>query len=191
MMKVFLLDNYDSFTYNIVQLLESIEVHPLVKRNTDITLNEIELMSPDRIIISPGPMRPKDHPLIFEIIKKFHATTPIFGVCLGMQAINEFFGGSIKEADIPVHGKTSLIYHSSEGFFSGIASPFRAARYHSLIVDELAPQTEIIAETSDGLIMALKHNSFQVSGVQFHPESYLSECGLEIVSNFLRSGEFS
>ncbi len=186
-MKVFLLDNYDSFTYNIVQLLECIDVHPVVKRDTEITLNQIKLMSPDRIIISPGPMRPKDHPLIFEIIEKFHVTTPIFGVCLGMQAINEFFGGSIKEADIPVHGKTSLIYHSSESLFSGIASPFRAARYHSLIVDELAPQAKVIAETSDGLVMALKHNSFPVSGVQFHPESYLSECGIEIVSNFLNT----
>ncbi len=185
-MKVFLLDNYDSFTYNIVQLLECIGVHPVVKRDTDITLSEIELMNPDRIIISPGPMRPEDHPLIFEIIEKFHTTTPIFGVCLGMQAINEFFGGRLEEAEIPVHGKTSLIYHSSENFFSGIPSPFRAARYHSLIVGEAAPQLRIIAETFDGLVMALRHNSFPVSGVQFHPESYLGEYGTEIISNFLK-----
>ncbi len=124
---------------------------------------------------------------LFEIIEKFHATTPIFGVCLGMQAIHELIGASIKEADIPIHGKTSLINHSSERLFSGIAPTVRAGRYHSLIVDELAPQTEIIAETSDGLVMALKHNSSPVSGVQFHPESYLSEYGIEIVSHFLNT----
>ncbi len=190
-MKVFLLDNYDSFTYNIVQLLESMDVHPVVRRNTAITLDEIEVMKPDRIIISPGPMRPRNHPMIFEIIEKFHAQTPIFGVCLGMQAINEFFGGRLKEANVPVHGKTSLIYHNSEGLFSGIPSPFTAARYHSIIVDQVAPQARMIARTDEGLIMAMKHDSFPVSGVQFHPESYLSEYGIEIVSNFLRRGEFA
>lgn len=184
-MKVFLLDNYDSFTYNIVQMLECIDIHPVVKRNTDITINEIELMSPERIVISPGPMTPKDHPLIFKVIEKFHSKIPILGICLGMQAINEFFGGTLKEADIPVHGKTSLIYHDSEDIFSDIPSPFRAARYHSIIVDEAAPQLKTAARTDDGLIMALKHNLFPVCGVQFHPESYLSQYGTEIVSNFI------
>jgi anthranilate synthase/aminodeoxychorismate synthase-like glutamine amidotransferase len=161
-------------------------VHPVVKRDTDITLSEIEFMDPDRIVISPGPMRPEDHPLIFEIIEKFHTTIPIFGVCLGMQAINEFFGGRLREAELPVHGKTSLIYHGSESFFSGIPSPFSAARYHSLIVDEVPSSLRIIAKTSDGLVMALEHDSLRVCGVQFHPESYLSEYGTEIISKFLK-----
>ena len=184
-MKIFLLDNYDSFTYNIVQLLKCIGTYPVVRRDTDITISEIEFMCPDRIVISPGPMRPGDHPLIFEIIKRFHTVVPIFGVCLGMQAINEFFGGRINEASVPVHGKTSLIYHNSEQLFSGIPSPFSAARYHSLVVDEVASQLKVIARTGDGIVMALRHDTFPVCGVQFHPESYMSEYGMEIISNFL------
>ena len=186
-MKIFLLDNYDSFTYNIVQLLECIDVHPVVKRNTDITLREIELMNPDKLIISPGPMKPGDHPLIFDLIEKFHTSIPILGICLGMQAINEFFGGGLREANVPVHGKTSLIYHSSEALFSGIPSPFTAARYHSLIVTDVPRELNVLAKTRDGLVMALKHRSYPVFGVQFHPESYLSEYGTEIISNFLNT----
>ena len=186
-MKVFLLDNYDSFTYNIVQLLEYIDVHPIVKRNTAITLSEIELMNPEKVIISPGPMTPGSHPLIFEIIEKFHATTPILGICLGMQAINEFFGGGLREANVPVHGKTSLIYHPAENLFSGIPCPFRAARYHSLVVTGVPSELEVTARTADGVIMALRHRSEPVFGVQFHPESYLSEYGTEIISNFLNA----
>ena len=188
-MKIFLLDNYDSFTYNIVQLLEYIDVHPVVKRNTDITLREIELMNPGRLIISPGPMRPGDHPLIFDIIEKFHTAIPILGICLGMQAINEFFGGGLREASVPVHGKTSLIYHRSEDLFSGIPSPFTAARYHSLIVTDVPRRLKVLAKTDDGLVMALRHRSYPVFGVQFHPESYLSEYGTEVISNFLRYSE--
>ena len=184
-MKVFLLDNYDSFTYNIVQMLQRIGIYPAVNRNTGITLDEIESIKPDRIIISPGPMKPENHPMIFEIIERFHKTTPVLGVCLGMQAINEFFGGSLSEADIPVHGKTSLIYHNSENLFSGIQSPLKAARYHSLIVTDIPPALKVDARTSDGIVMALAHRNFPVCGVQFHPESYLTEYGTEIISNFL------
>ncbi len=186
-MKIFLLDNYDSFTYNIVQLLEYIDVHPVVKRNTDVTLSEVERMKPGAIIISPGPMRPRDHPLISDIIRKFHTTIPILGVCLGMQAINEVFGGALREANVPVHGKTSLIYHHSENLFSGIPSPFTAARYHSLIVTGVPPELDVTAKTSDGIVMAFKHRTYPVFGVQFHPESYLSEYGTEIISNFLNA----
>lgn len=184
-MKIFLLDNYDSFTYNIVQMLQRIGIYPAVSRNTAVTLDEIEAVKPDRIIISPGPMRPEDHPMIFEIIERFHKTIPVLGVCLGMQAINEFFGGRLTEADIPVHGKTSLIYHNSENLFTGIPSPLKAARYHSLIVTDVPPVLKVRAKTSDGVIMALAHRCFPVCGVQFHPESYLTEYGTEIISNFL------
>lgn len=186
-MKIFLLDNFDSFTYNVAQLLQSLGAEVIVRRNNEITVKEIKGIAPGAIVISPGPMRPRDHPLVFGMIEEFYRSVPILGICLGMQAVNEFFGGDIKRAGLPVHGKTSLVYHSREGLFQGIPSPFKAARYHSLIAGEVPDVLEITATTADKTIMGLRHKTHLISGVQFHPESYLTEHGAKLISNFLQS----
>ena len=184
-MNVFLLDNYDSFTYNIVHLIESFGETPLVCRNTEATISRLKRFSPDRIIISPGPMRPDDHAFIYSLIDGFHRSVPILGVCLGMQAVNVYFGGKVVKAPVPVHGKTSKIFHRHEGIFRGIPSPFTAARYHSLIVSDIPPVLETSARTGDNIPMALSHRDYPVFGVQFHPESYLSRYGKKLMKNFL------
>ncbi len=186
-MKVFLLDNYDSFTYNIAQLLETLGVSPCVRRDASASIPFIEDYSPDRVIISPGPMRPENHRFINTVIERFHAVVPILGICLGMQAINVFFGGNIRRAPAPVHGKTSKIYHCGEGILKGIPSPFISARYHSLIVSNVPDVLKETAFTEDGVPMALMHRREPVFGVQFHPESYLSMRGRQIMKNFLKA----
>ena len=184
---VFVLDNYDSFTYNLVQYLGELGADVTVRRNDEVNVDEIRALNPDRIVISPGPGRPEDAGVTMEVIRSM-GETPIFGVCLGHQAIGAVFGGSVVRAPAPMHGKTSTIEHNSRGVFSGLSGPFAASRYHSLIVaDEGLPeQLEVTARTrEDGTIMGLRHRSWPVHGVQFHPESILTSEGKRILRNFL------
>ncbi|MGE0450150.1 MAG: aminodeoxychorismate/anthranilate synthase component II [Vicinamibacterales bacterium] len=185
---VFVLDNYDSFTYNLVQYLGELGAEVTVRRNDEVTVDEIKALKPDRIVISPGPGRPEDAGVTMEVIRTMGETTPIFGVCLGHQAIGAVFGGSVVRAPAPMHGKTSTIEHNSRGVFSGLTGPFPASRYHSLIVADagLPAQLEVTARTrEDGTIMGLRHRTFPVHGVQFHPESILTSEGKRILRNFL------
>ena len=185
---VFVLDNYDSFTYNLVQYLGELGAEVVVKRNDEVTVDEIAAMKPERIVLSPGPGRPEDAGVMMDLIRQLGQTTPIFGVCLGHQAIGAVFGGSVVRAASPMHGKTSTIEHNSRGVFTGIAAPFDASRYHSLVVaqDDLPEQLEVTARTAgDGVIMGLRHRTLPIHGVQFHPESILTSEGRRILRNFL------
>jgi len=185
---VFVLDNYDSFTYNLVQYLGELGADVVVKRNDEVTVADIAALKPERIVLSPGPGRPEDAGVMMDLIKELGQTTPIFGVCLGHQAIGAAFGGSVVRAAAPMHGKTSTIEHNSRGVFTGIAAPFDASRYHSLVVaqDDLPEQLEVTARTSgDGVIMGLRHRTLPIHGVQFHPESILTSEGRKILRNFL------
>jgi anthranilate synthase/aminodeoxychorismate synthase-like glutamine amidotransferase len=185
---VFVLDNYDSFTYNLVQYLGELGADVVVKRNDEVTVADIAALKPERIVLSPGPGRPEDAGVMMDLIKELGQTTPIFGVCLGHQAIGAAFGGSVVRAAAPMHGKTSTIEHNSRGVFTGIAAPFDASRYHSLVVaqDDLPEQLEVTARTSgDGVIMGLRHRTLPIHGVQFHPESILTSEGRRILRNFL------
>ncbi len=181
------IDNYDSFTYNLVQYLGELGESPNVFRNDEISLDEIKKYSPKHIVISPGPGRPSQAGITEAVIKTFYKTIPILGVCLGHQAIGEIFGGKIGYAPTLMHGKTSLISHDGQTLFSTIPNPFPATRYHSLIVerDSLPKELKISAETDDGVIMGLRHQKFPVEGIQFHPESILTEHGKTILKNFL------
>ncbi len=185
--RVLVIDNYDSFVYIIVQYLGELGAEPIVVRNDAITLAEIEALDPDGLLISPGPGTPDDAGMSLEIIGHFAGTKPIFGVCLGHQAIGQFFGGDVIRAPELMHGKTSVILHDHVGVFEGLPSPVEATRYHSLIVDRdtLPDVLEITAETRDGLIMGLRHRELDVEGVQFHPESVLTVGGLDLFRNFL------
>lgn len=187
-MKILLIDNYDSFTYNLVQYLaELARTEVSVFRNDKITLAEIRKMDPDCIVISPGPSTPKEAGLSVPIIKEFHPTYPILGVCLGHQSICEAFGGEVVRARNIMHGKTSLIEHDGKTIFKGIPSPFEATRYHSLIAKEPLPSClEVSARsTDDKYVMGLRHKKYFVEGVQFHPESILTKEGKKLLSNFL------
>lgn len=187
MIRILMIDNYDSFTYNLVQLImSSAPVEITVARNDQVDLNSINNVSLAGIVISPGPKAPKDAGLSKQIIKMFSRKLPILGVCLGMQCINEVFGGSTREADIPVHGKTTLIYHNNQNLFLHLHNPLKVARYHSLIADSIPSCLEIDAFTgSEGIPMAVHHKQYPVFGVQFHPESFLTEGGETIIKNFL------
>ena len=185
---ILMLDNYDSFTYNLVQYLGELGAEVSVKRNDEVTVDEIIAMHPERIVLSPGPGRPEDAGVMMELIQRMAETTPIFGVCLGHQAIGAAFGGSVVRATEPMHGKTSTIEHNGRGVFTGLTGPFDASRYHSLIVSEtdLPDVLEVTARTqSDGVIMGLRHRTFPVHGVQFHPESILTSEGRRILRNFI------
>lgn len=185
---VFVLDNYDSFTYNLVQYLGELGADVVVRRNDEVTVEDIAAMEPERIVLSPGPGRPEDAGVMMEVIRRLGPTTPIFGVCLGHQAIGAVFGGSVVRAAAPMHGKTSTIEHNSRGLFSGLTAPFPASRYHSLVVAEqdLPTDLEITARTKeDGTIMGLRHRTLPIHGVQFHPESILTSEGRRILRNFL------
>jgi anthranilate synthase/aminodeoxychorismate synthase-like glutamine amidotransferase len=184
---VLVIDNYDSFTFNLVQYLGELGTELNVFRNDAITLRQIEKMQPTHIVISPGPGRPEEAGISIEVIQKFTGLIPILGVCLGHQAIVAAYGGQIVGAGELVHGKTSEIYHDGKTIFEGIKSPFLATRYHSLIAErETLPSClEISAETKEGLIMGVRHKFHQVEGVQFHPESILTTVGKEILANFL------
>ena len=185
---VLVLDNYDSFTYNLVQYLGELGVSVSVVRNDATTVDAIASSGADRIVISPGPGRPEDAGVTMEAIRALGATTPVLGVCLGHQALGAVFGGSVVRAPVPVHGKTSTIEHNGRGLFSGLSAPFAASRYHSLVVADagLPAELEVTARTKeDGLIMGLRHRSWPVHGVQFHPESILTGEGRRILRNFL------
>jgi anthranilate synthase/aminodeoxychorismate synthase-like glutamine amidotransferase len=185
---ILVLDNYDSFTYNLVQYLGELGAQVEVVRNDAVTLDAIVDARPERIVISPGPGRPEDAGITMDVIRRLGEKTPIFGVCLGHQAIGAVFGGSVVRASVPMHGKTSMIEHDGRGVFSGLAGPFVASRYHSLLVSDqgLPADLEVSARTQeDGAIMGLRHRVWPVHGVQFHPESILTGEGRRILRNFL------
>jgi anthranilate synthase/aminodeoxychorismate synthase-like glutamine amidotransferase len=183
---VLLLDNYDSFTFNLAQYLGELGAPPLVKRNDDISLDDIGKLKPSHIVISPGPGRPEDAGISVALIQRFGPTTPLLGVCLGHQGIGVAFGGEVVRASQLMHGKVSSIQHDGRGVFRGVTQPFTAGRYHSLVVAEPLPDVlEISARTDDGTIMGVRHKAFPVHGVQFHPESVLTGEGRQILRNFL------
>jgi anthranilate synthase/aminodeoxychorismate synthase-like glutamine amidotransferase len=182
-----IIDNYDSFTYNLVQYFGELGAEMLVKRNDEISVEEIKTLNPSRICISPGPCTPNEAGISCAVVKAFGARMPLLGVCLGHQSIGQVYGGDVIRAGRLMHGKTSFIQHDGKGVFSGIANPFEATRYHSLIVkrETLPDCLEITAETKEGEIMGLRHKEHPVHGVQFHPESILTEDGKTLLSNFL------
>jgi len=182
-----LLDNYDSFTYNLAQYFGELGCELLVKRNDEISLNEIAALTPDQICISPGPCTPREAGISKEVILRFGPEIPILGVCLGHQCIAEAYGGRVVRASRLMHGKSSMIRHNGNALFSDLPTPFEAGRYHSLVVERssLPDCLEITAESDDGEIMALRHREFPVQGVQFHPESVLTRDGKEILTSFL------
>ena len=181
-----LIDNYDSFTFNLAQYLGELGAPPLVKRNDEMSLDEIAVLKPDHIVISPGPGRPEDAGISVELIRRFGPRTPLLGVCLGHQGIGIAFGGQVVRASQLMHGKVSSIQHDGRGVFHGVSQPFTAGRYHSLVVAEPLPDVlEIAARTDDGTIMGVRHRTFPVHGVQFHPESVLTGEGKQILRNFL------
>ncbi|MCA9917907.1 MAG: aminodeoxychorismate/anthranilate synthase component II [Anaerolineales bacterium] len=180
------IDNYDSFTYNLVQYLGELGQEIQVFRNDQVTLEEIRELNPDHIVISPGPGDPNDGGISLEVLREFGPTTPIFGVCLGHQCIGQAYGGRVVRAPRLMHGKVSPVYHNGAGVFSGVPSPFNATRYHSLIVEEPIPDDlEVTAFTSQGEVMGVRHKEYPTVGVQFHPESILTEHGKRILQNFL------
>ena len=182
-----LLDNYDSFTYNLYQYLSELGAEVQVHRNDKISLDEIEALHPDHIVVSPGPCTPNEAGLSCQVIETFGSRIPTLGVCLGHQAIGQVYGGHVIRAPEPMHGKTSPMYHFDQGVFRGLPHPFEANRYHSLIVERstLPDMLEITAETDDGLIMGLRHRTYPVEGVQFHPESIMTPVGKDLLRNFL------
>lgn len=186
-MKIVLLDNYDSFTYNLVHYLGELGAEVAIYRNDKITVAELLALKPDGIVISPGPGTPQQSGICLELIKTASGKVPIFGVCLGMQAMGEAFGGNVIRAPKPMHGKVSSIFHQNKGVFKDIPNPFNATRYHSLIVEKssLPECLEITASTDDNLIMGLQHKVHNTHGVQFHPESIASEHGHLLIKNFL------
>ena len=188
---VLVIDNYDSFTYNLVQYVGELGAKVVVKRNDAATLEELAALQPERIIISPGPGYPKEAGLTPTIIDFFKEKCPILGVCLGHQAIGQAFGGEVISAPLPVHGKASSVQHDGRSVFHNLPSPFAAGRYHSLVVarDTLPGCLEVSAETDDGLIMGLRHKYYPIEGVQFHPESVLTEHGHLLIQNFLNGGK--
>jgi len=185
--RVLVIDNYDSFVYNLVQYLGELGADPLVHRSDALTLEQIVALDPDAVLISPGPGRPEDAGLSNEVIRHFAGLRPVFGVCLGLQCIGQVFGGEVVRAPQVMHGKTSLIRHHDIGVFAGLPQPLEATRYHSLVVarESVPPELEITAETDDGLVMGLRHREFSVEGVQFHPESILTVGGHDMLRTFL------
>jgi len=188
MHKLLVIDNYDSFTYNLVQMFMNYDLRIQVFRSDMITIEEIETLNPDYALISPGPKDPAHAGISIPLIKVFCDKIPILGVCLGMQCINEAFGGSTVRAPVPMHGKTSMIQHDSYGILKGIKSPFLATRYHSLMVKFDETKLVVTSKSEDGVIMGMSHPEFPLHGVQFHPESFLTEHGFLLVENFLRLG---
>jgi anthranilate synthase/aminodeoxychorismate synthase-like glutamine amidotransferase len=188
---IFVLDNYDSFTYNLVQYMGELGAEMTVRRNDELTPEEVESLHPDRILLSPGPCTPQEAgisiPLIRHFAGKVPVRVPILGVCLGHQAIGAAFGGTVVRAPKLMHGKTSEVIHDGRSLFSGIASPMTCTRYHSLIVaeEDLPRELEITARTEDGIIMGLRHRKYPIEGVQFHPESVLTLDGKQLIKNFL------
>jgi anthranilate synthase/aminodeoxychorismate synthase-like glutamine amidotransferase len=185
--RVLVIDNYDSFVYNLVQYLGELGAEPVVHRSDAFTLDEVEALSPDAVLISPGPGRPEDAGLSNEVITTFAGRVPILGVCLGHQCLGQIYGGDVVRAPAIMHGKTSAIHHAGQGVFAVLPSPFTATRYHSLAVERasLPDALEVTAWTDDGEIMGLRHCRLAVEGVQFHPEAILTEHGMRMLGNFL------
>ncbi|HEX9442068.1 MAG TPA: aminodeoxychorismate/anthranilate synthase component II [Roseiflexaceae bacterium] len=184
---ILLLDNYDSFTYNLYQYLSELGADVVVKRNDEVGVGDVAILAPERIVISPGPCTPNEAGVSVALIRELGERVPILGVCLGHQAIGAAYGGAVVRAPQVMHGKLSAIYHRGAGVFSGLPEPFQATRYHSLIVrrDDLPACLEVTAWTDDGLIMGLCHREYPVQGVQFHPESIMTEMGKALLRNFL------
>ncbi len=193
---VFVLDNYDSFTYNLVQYLGELGAEVVVRRNDELSVEEVEALKPDRILLSPGPCTPSEAGILVPLIQRMAGKAPILGVCLGHQAIGEAFGGQVVRAHHLMHGKTSAVEHDGAGVFSGLPTPLTCTRYHSLIVaeDSLPSELEVTARTPEGngagaaggsIIMGLRHRKFPIEGVQFHPESVLTQGGHQMIKNFL------
>jgi anthranilate synthase/aminodeoxychorismate synthase-like glutamine amidotransferase len=187
---VFMIDNYDSFTYNLVQYLGELGAGITVKRNDSVTLDEIEAAEPTHVVVSPGPCTPNEAGMSMEVIRHFGARRlPVLGVCLGHQAIGQAYGGVVRRAGEPVHGKTDEILHDGRGVFADLPNPFTATRYHSLVVDEALPdELELCAWNEEGVVMGVRHRELPVHGVQVHPESVLTVVGLDLLANFLRLG---
>ena len=185
---VLLIDNYDSFIYNLYQYLSELGAEVEVRRNDKISLDEIEAISPGKIVLSPGPCSPREAGISVDVVKRFGERTPILGVCLGHQCIGEAYGGVVDKADEVMHGKTSMIQHEGEGVFAGLPNPFEAIRYHSLvIVRNTVPESlKVTASTDSGLVMGVKHRENPVEGVQFHPESIMTPSGKHLLRNFLK-----
>lgn len=186
--KILVIDNYDSFVYNLVQYLGELGADPIVVRNDEITIDEALALNPDGVLLSPGPGQPQDAGILCAAVKAFAGVAPVFGVCLGHQAIGQVFGSVIINAPELQHGKTSQIHHKNLGVFEGLDSPITATRYHSLIIDpgSLPQELLVTATTQDGLIMGVRHRKFDIEGVQFHPESILTDHGHKIVEMFLK-----
>jgi anthranilate synthase/aminodeoxychorismate synthase-like glutamine amidotransferase len=184
---IFVLDNYDSFTYNLVQYMGELGAEMTIRRNDELTVDEVEALAPERILLSPGPCTPQEAGISIDLIRSFAGKVPILGVCLGHQAIGAAFGGDVIRAPKLMHGKTSEVEHDGRTVFTGIASPMTCTRYHSLIVSEknFPGDLEVSARTADGTIMGLRHRKYPVEGVQFHPESVLTSDGKHLIKNFL------
>lgn len=188
MPKLLVIDNYDSFTYNLVQMFRQYDLRIFVYRSDEITLEQAGELDPDYVLVSPGPKDPANAGISVSLIRYFSGKKPILGVCLGMQALNEAFGGTTVRAPVPMHGKTSMVSHKNFGVFNGLASPFKAARYHSLAVKPPRNDLAVTAQSEDGVVMGLSHKTFPVHGVQFHPESFLTRQGFLLIENFLKMG---
>lgn len=188
MKTLLMIDNYDSFTHNLVQMFMNYDLDILVFRNDKITMRRADELQPDYLVISPGPGGPSCAGISMQIIRNCISRIPVLGVCLGMQCLNEVMGGRTELAPVPVHGKKSLVFHEGRGIFSGIPSPFYAARYHSLTVKPVSHRLRITAETGENVVMGLERLDFPVFGVQFHPESFMTEHGAAMIENFLISG---
>ena len=184
---ILLIDNYDSFTYNLYQYLCELGAEVSVVRNDKITLGQIRNMNPEKIVVSPGPCTPDKAGISNEVVREFGPIIPVLGVCLGHQCVGQTFGGIVGKAGEIMHGKTSLIHHDGEGVFSGIPSPFEAIRYHSLVVyeEDLPDELEVTAWTESGIVMGIRHKKYDIQGIQFHPESIMTQYGKEILGNFL------
>ena len=184
---ILMIDNYDSFVYNLVQYFKELDEDIVVKRNDEITIDDIKTLNPEIIVLSPGPCSPNEAGICIEAVENFKGIIPILGICLGHQTIGQVFGGKIVKAIEPVHGKVHSITHDSKGVFTNLKNPLNVTRYHSLVVDRdsLPDDLEISAETKEGEIMGLRHKNYMIEGVQFHPEAVLPECGHELLQNFI------
>lgn len=191
MAKLLVVDNYDSFTYNLVQMFLRYDLEISVQRSDKINVHQAQAADPDYILISPGPRDPKHAGVSVQLIKSFCNKIPILGVCLGMQCINEAFGGRTVHAPVPMHGKTSLIIHEGKGIFKNIPTHFKAARYHSLAAEIVCNDLAVTARSDDAVVMGVSHTEYPLHGVQFHPESFLTQYGFDMVENFLRLGSFN
>jgi anthranilate synthase/aminodeoxychorismate synthase-like glutamine amidotransferase len=185
--RVLVIDNYDSFVYNLVQYLGELGAEPVVHRHDALTVDDALALDPDAVLVSPGPGRPESAGISNEVIRRFAGHRPVLGVCLGHQCIGQVFGAEVVRAPTIMHGKTSLVHHGGDGFLAGLPSPFEATRYHSLVVaaETMPPELEVTAWTDDGVVMGLRHRQHAVEGVQFHPESILTAAGRTLLGNFL------